>query len=84
MIDNCNIGARTTGTCQDVGRYRHMLNQIPPRIFALRRLAVQMRGHAADTTMAIYQRKFEGIARDLEDAARDAESWQEVRPKLAS
>ena len=51
--------------------------------FKMRLLAAQLRGHAAETDLGIYRRKFEGIARDLEEAAINAES-RDGRFKLVS
>ena len=40
----------------------------------LRSLAAQLRGHALETGLKVYQRKFESMAAELEEAALDAES----------
>jgi len=50
----------------------------------MRTLAAQLRGHAAQTSIELYRRKFEGIAAELEEAAVDAESRSETRFKLVS
>jgi hypothetical protein len=42
--------------------------------FNMRAIAAQLRVHAAETDQAIFRRKFEGMACDLEEAAVDAES----------
>jgi len=46
----------------------------------MRSLAAELRGHAAETTLDIYRRKFEGIASELEEAAVNAESCPLERP----
>ena len=40
----------------------------------MRLLAARLRGHAAETSLDLYRRKFEGIAAELEEAALAAES----------
>lgn len=39
----------------------------------MRRLAAEMRAHAAETDIAIYRRKFEGLASELDEAVTVAE-----------
>jgi hypothetical protein len=40
----------------------------------MRTLAAQMRGHAAETGLELYRRKFEEAASELEESAVDAET----------
>jgi hypothetical protein len=47
----------------------------------LRGLAAQLRGYAAETDLAMYQRKFESVASELEEAAVDGESRAQSRQK---
>lgn len=51
-----------------------MNRSMPERPAELRDIAAQMRGYARETDIEMYQRKFEGIAAELEEAARDVES----------
>jgi hypothetical protein len=53
----------------------------PENALKLRSLAARMRGHAAETHLALYRRKFETVASELEQAACDAES-RARRPNL--
>jgi hypothetical protein len=46
----------------------------PENALKLRSLAARMRGHAADTHIELYRRKFELTARELEEAAVNEES----------
>jgi hypothetical protein len=46
----------------------------------MRSLAAQLRGHAAETTLELYRRKFEGIASELEEAAVNAENCPLEKP----
>lgn len=51
-------------------------------------LAARMRAHAAETSVEVFRRKFEGAASELEEAAIDLESrvanHEESREPLAS
>jgi hypothetical protein len=40
----------------------------------MRALAARFRGHAAETSLKIFQDKFQSMAADLEEAARRAEN----------
>ena len=51
-----------------------MLNCTPENVLKMRTLAAQLRGHAAETTIELYRRKFEEVASELEEGAVDAES----------
>ena len=44
------------------------------RAQSLWQLAARFRAHAAETGVTLYQRKFEGTASELEEAALDAET----------
>ena len=45
----------------------------------MRALAAQLRGHAAETTVDHFRRKFERVASELDEAAMDAESRARFR-----
>jgi hypothetical protein len=51
-----------------------MNSSMSGKLAELRGLAAQMRCHARETGLKMYQRKFEGMAAELEEAARDVES----------
>lgn len=51
-----------------------MTSTDPKSAANLRSLAAQLRGHAAQTGLDMYRRKFESLAQELEEAARDAEA----------
>ena len=73
------IGARfwgKTGTGEGTRRSLGMSDRTETCAAAvkMRSLAAELRGHAAETTLELYRRKFEGIASELEEAALDAES----------
>jgi len=48
----------------------------------LRSIAARFRLHAAETNIALFRRKFEGTASELEEAALDAETRAWARPDL--
>jgi hypothetical protein len=51
-----------------------MMSPAPKNPQNLRSLAAQLRKSAGETGFHMYQRKFESLAQELEEAARDAES----------
>jgi hypothetical protein len=57
-----------------------MMHAGPQNALTLRSLAARLRGHAADTHVELYRRKFESVAAELEEAAMEAESRK--RPNL--
>ena len=71
------------GTAAGGQRFLSVLNREPGNRLKMRLLAARLRGHAAETSLDLYRRKFEGIAAELEEAALDAES-RETRFKLVS
>jgi len=46
----------------------------------LRMIAARMRGHAAETTVELFRRQFEGTAAELEEAATDLETREPAPP----
>lgn len=63
-----------------------MIGQAPDSALQLRALAARFRAHSAQTGLHLYQRKFEGAAAELEEAALDAETryWARQDLKLVS
>jgi hypothetical protein len=57
-----------------------MMHAGPENALKLRSMAARLRGHAAETHIELYRRKFEGLASELEEAALDAETRE--RPRL--
>ena len=51
-----------------------MTGMKPTKVPQMRLLAARLRVQAADTSIALYRRKFDGLAADLEEAAQEAES----------
>ncbi|MDB5739730.1 MAG: hypothetical protein JWP16_770 [Alphaproteobacteria bacterium] len=47
---------------------------IPTKVPDMRRLAACLRVQAAETSLALYKRKFEGLASELEEEALESES----------
>jgi hypothetical protein len=60
-----------------------VLNCTPENVLKMRSLAAQLRGHAAETSIALYRRKFEEVALELEEGAVNAES-RAIRFRLVS
>lgn len=56
----------------------------PENIHKLRGIAAQLRGYAAETQLAMYRRKFESVASELEEAALDGESRVQAKVRLVS
>jgi hypothetical protein len=56
-----------------------MRQSAPEPVLKMRALAARLRGHAGETSLGHYRRKFEGIASELEEAAVDVESRAPVR-----
>ena len=63
-----------------------MIGQGPNNALQLRALAARFRAHSAQTGVRLYQRKFEGVASELEEAALDVETraWARQDLKLVS
>ena len=59
-----------------------MIGQDTGHVLELRSLAARFRTHAAETSIALFRRKFEGTASELEEAALDAETRAWARPGL--
>ena len=53
-----------------------MTGMVPAHIPQMRALAARLRGQASETRIALYRRKMEGLASELEEAATVAESRQ--------
>ena len=68
------VSKERPGTAAGGGRFLGVLSCTPENVLKMRTLAAQMRGHAAETTIALYRRKFEEVASELEESAVDAES----------
>jgi hypothetical protein len=63
-----------------------MSGMVPDQVPRMRALAQRLRGQAAETGIALYRRKMESLASELEEAATEAESRQRFfeRVKLVS
>ena len=68
------------GTATVRWRSQHMISRGPDNALKLRALAARFRGHAAETGVDYFRRKFESTASELEEAAVDAETRK--RPDL--
>jgi leucyl aminopeptidase (aminopeptidase T) len=70
----------------DEKRSQRMIGQAPDNALQLRALAARFRAHSAQTCVHLYQRKFEGVASELEEAALDVETraWARHDLKLVS
>jgi hypothetical protein len=66
----------------DKKRSQLMIGQATGHVLELRSLAARFRTHAAETHIALFRRKFEGTASELEEAALDAETRAWARPDL--
>jgi hypothetical protein len=53
---------------------------MPDKALEMRTLAARLRAQAAQTGVALFRRKLEGVASELEEAAIDADSRQSHRP----
>jgi hypothetical protein len=47
---------------------------VPSKVPEMRRLAASLRAQAAQTSLGMYKRKFEGLASELEEAAQESET----------
>jgi hypothetical protein len=56
-----------------------MRQSVPETAVKMRALAAQLRSHAAETSMDVYRRKFEGTASELEEAAVNTETRAQTR-----
>ena len=54
-----------------------MTGMVPSKVPDMRLLAQRLRAQAADTRIMLYQRKLDGLASDLEEAALDAETRED-------
>jgi hypothetical protein len=63
-------------------RSQLMIGQDSGHVLELRSLAARFRTHAAETNIALFRRKFEGTASELEEAALDAETRACTRPDM--
>ena len=59
-----------------------MIGQSIGHALELRSLAARFRTHAAETSIALFRRKFESAASEWEEAAIDAETRAWARPGL--
>ena len=59
-----------------------MIGQEPANALKLHALAARFRAHAAETSIELFRRKFEGTASELEEAALDAETRVWARADL--
>ena len=58
----------------DEKRSQLMIGERPDNVLKLRALAARFRAHSDQTCVHLYQRKFEGVASELEEAALDFET----------
>jgi hypothetical protein len=61
-----------------------MRSEFSQAAIRMRMLAARMRGHAAETSVEGFRRKFENAASELEEAAVDLESRAESESQAAS
>ena len=61
-----------------------MRSELSQAAIRMRMLAARMRGHAAETSVEGFRRKFENAASELEEAAVDLESRAESESQAAS
>jgi hypothetical protein len=54
-----------------------MTGMVPTKVPDMRRLAACLRAQAAETNLALYKRKFEGLASELEEAAQESQTRDE-------
>jgi hypothetical protein len=66
----------------DEKRSQLMIGQAPGNALELRSIAARFRALAAETSIELFRRKFEGTASELEEAAVDAETRAWARPDL--
>jgi len=66
----------------DEKRSQRMIGPASDNVLKLRAIAARFRAHSAQTGVHLYQRKFESVASELEEAALDFESRAQMRPDL--
>jgi hypothetical protein len=74
--------ATAGGTVDDKKRSQLMIGQNTGHALELRSLAARFRTHAAETSIALFRRKFESAASEWEEAALDAETRSWASPNL--